>query len=238
MRAPRRAGALLSAAVLIGALTACSGDEGGETSDKSPDEVMELAKTELDETEGVTLKLSADALPEGVSGLVSAEGTATHAPAFDGTIVVIFGGMNAEVPVRAVDGKVYAQVPLTTGWSEVDPADYQAPDPAELIDPDQGVSNLLVSTEDLQKGDSVRGGQDNADILTTYSGTVPGEVMKGLLPSADGDEFDVDYEISDDGQLRGATLTGVFYPDSEEMTYTVTLDDYGQGADVSAPDLG
>lgn len=235
MRLPRRGLAhALTAVVLAVGLTACGGDDSA-TADKSPDEVMQLAKESLDETDGVKVKLSTDKLPDGVSGLVSAEGTATHAPAFDGEIVVLFGGMNAKVPVRSVDGTVYAQMPLTTGWSVVDPAEYDAPDPSSLIDPDQGVSNLLVSAEGLEKGKSVRGGTDNADILTSYTGTVPGAVMKGLLPSAQGDSFDVTYEVSDAGELRKAELTGVFYPDTDAMTYTVTLDDYGTSVDVTAP---
>ena len=34
------------------------------------------------------------------------------------------------MPVVAVDGKVYAQLPLTTGYQDIDPAEYGAPDPA------------------------------------------------------------------------------------------------------------
>ena len=43
------------------------------------------------------------------------------------------------------------------------------------------------------------------------------------------------YTITDDDELREATLTGVFYPDSDEMTYTVTFDDYGTEKDITAP---
>ena len=51
----------------------------------------------------------------------------TDAPAYDGTLGVVTQLGSFSVPVKAVDGKVYAQIPLTPGWSEVDPADYGAP---------------------------------------------------------------------------------------------------------------
>ncbi|MCW2842093.1 MAG: LppX LprAFG lipoprotein, partial [Nocardioides sp.] len=40
---------------------------------------------------------------------------------------------------------------------------------------------------------------------------------------------------SDSGELREARLTGVFYPDSDSMTYTIGFDDYGTEKDISAP---
>ena len=55
-----------------------------------------------------------------------------------------------------------------------------------------------------------------------------------IIPTASGD-FDATYTITDDGELREATLTGVFYEDSESMTYTVTFDDYGTEKDITAP---
>ena len=89
------------------------------------------------------LSLSSEDLPEGMTGLKAAEGVGTHAPAFDGTITVVLAGTDFEVPVVAVDGTVYAQIPLTPGWSDVDPAEYGAPDPATLMSPDAGFSSLL-----------------------------------------------------------------------------------------------
>ncbi len=61
----------------------------------------------------------------------------------------------------------------------------------------------------------MRGGEDNDEILTTYTGTVPGEAMESVIPSSAGDSFDVEWQITDDGELRKATLTGVFYPQTD-----------------------
>lgn len=216
------------------ALTACTEEAGPAGEDATPEEVLQLAKENLDETEGVRISLSTDDLPPDVEGLISADGIGTHAPAFDGTIVVRYAGLEPRVPVVAVDGKVYAQVPLTTGWSDIDPAEYGAPDPAALMSADTGFSSLLSATEGAQEGQQVRGGDDNRDVLTEYTGTVDGETVKNLIPSASGD-FDVSYTVDDEGRLREMAVTGVFYRDSAPTTYTIAFDDYGTSKEITAP---
>jgi lipoprotein LprG len=225
-------------AVLVASLTlaagGCSKDKPA-AQDKTPQEVMQLAQSKLDDTSGLDISLTTDDLPEGVQGLSAATGVATNAPAFDGTITVVIGGTDVPVPVIAVDGKVYAQIPLTTGWSDVDPGDYGAPNPAELVTPDKGFAALLPATTELEKGESSRGGEDNKEILTVYTGQVPGDAMKKVIPSSSGDSFEATYSVSDNGELREAKFTGVFYPDSDSMTYSVTFENYGTTKSISAP---
>lgn len=229
----RRSAILLAAGSLL-ALTGCSEDSSSADDDATPDEVLALAKTTLDDTTGIQLTLEADQLPAGVSAISAASGIGTHPAAFDGTLTVMLGGQAFDVPVIAVDGSVYAQIPLTPGWSDVDPADYGAPDPAQLMSTDAGFSSLLPATTGAEAGESVRGGANNDEVLTEYTGTVPGDVVSNVIPSASGD-FDATYTISDDGELRTAVLTGVFYPDTEAMTYTIGFDDYGTEQDITAP---
>ncbi len=59
-------------------------------------------------------------------------------------------------------------------------------------------------------------------MLTTYTGTVPGDAAAHLIPGATGD-FDATYGITSDGELRQAELTGVFYAGKPAMTYTLTV---------------
>ena len=231
----RRLAALATATLLLApTLAACSEDSAAESAEVSPEEVLALASEKLTETSGVELTLATGALPEGVSGIARAAGTITDAPAFEGTLTVVFAGQNADVPVIAVDDTVYAQIPFTPGWDTVNPKEYGAPDPSTLLGAD-GFPGLLGETESIQAGASVRGGADNDEILTTYSGTVPGEAMESVIPSSAGDSFDVEWQITDDGELREATLTGVFYPQTDPMTYTVDFADYGTEKDIQAP---
>ena len=236
MPRPRRRTPLLlaCAALVAGALAGCSDDQGSVTDERSLDEVMELAKTTLDETSGVNLSLKTTDLPPGVTGVKEATGVGVHPPAFDGSLTVVLSGTDFNVPVIAVDDKVYAQIPLTPGWSDVDPAEYGAPDPARLMSPDAGFSAMLPATEGLEEGESVRGGEDNREVLTEFTGTVPGDAVSNILPGAEGD-FDATYTITAEGELREAVLTGVFYPNTESMTYTIGFEDYGTEKKIAAP---
>ena len=227
----RAATALTAAAFVAVSLSACS---DSSDSGAAPEKALADAEKQLESTSGVELTLTTDDLPDGVTGVEKAEGVLTSAPAFDGTITVPLMGQAVEVPIIAVDGTVYAEIPFTAGWQDVDPAEYGAPDPAQLMSADEGFTSVLAATTDLDKGDSVRGGKDNSEVLTEYTGTVPGDVVANVIPSASGD-FDATYQITDDGELRTAELTGVFYEDSESMTYTVTFEDYGTEKDIAAP---
>lgn len=226
----RTLGVLASAALL--AVTGCTADAPDDG--RTPGDVLAAAKQTLDETSGVRLTLTADELPSGVTGVTRAEGVGTHAPAFDGTLTVVLGGATFDVPVVAVDGVVHAQVPLVPGWQEVDPDEYGAPDPARLMSTDAGFSSILTAADGVEQGESVRGGDDNAEVLTEYTATVPGEAVGNVIPSAEGD-FDATFTVTDDDELREAVLTGVFYPGSESMTYTIGLSDYGSEPSITAP---
>ena len=221
---------MVAVALALGA-TACS-KSASDLGD--PQTVIDTAQQKLEDTSGVTLTLTTDDLPDGVQGVQGADGTVTDAPAFEGTLTAVISAGSFPVPITAVGGKVYAKIPLTFGYSEVNPGDYGAPDPALLLSADQGIPAILAATTDLEKGDDVRGGQDNKEVLTTYTGKVPEAAAAHLIPGATG-EFDATYGITSDGELRTAELTGVFYSGKPPMTYSMTVDDYGTSKDITAP---
>jgi lipoprotein LprG len=102
------------------------------------------------------------------------------------------------------------------------------------MSPSEGVSSMLTATSGLERGESVRGGEDNREVLTEYTGSVSGDVVDNVIPSASGG-FDAAYTVTDDDELRTARLTGVFYPDTDPMTYVIDFDDYGVEQDITAP---
>jgi lipoprotein LprG len=223
--------ALVALALLT--LAACGG--GGSSAAKlTPARAVALAKANLDKTPGLHLSLSGKDLPDS-SALVSADGTLTRAPAFNGKLVVSLLGTHPTIPVIATGGTVYAQLPLTTGWQTLDPAKYGIPDPSALLDPQTGISHLLTATTGLKAGSSVRGGKDNKEVLTTYTGTLPGSAVAAVIPGASG-TFGVRYTIDDSHRLEQAAITGHFYGgDAKASTYTLTLDQYGLDPKIPAP---
>ena len=222
-------------AVLVSLVTLVSGCSGSDEPKADPTDTLAAAKKTLDETPGLRIGLSTGKLPAGVNGLLTADGIATHAPAFLGDIKVAASGITADAAVVAVDGVVHAKLPFTSTFQVIDPADYGAPDPADLMATEGGLSDLLVNTDNLKAGDTVRGGANNEEVLTEYTGTVPATFVKTVIPSASGDDFDATYTISADGELREAKLTGDFYPDAGENTYTLNFTDYGTEKDITAP---
>lgn len=219
------------------ALTGCSGDDKSDpiSKDNSPEEALALAKKTLDDTSGVKLTLDSKGLPDGVSGVTDAEGIGVHPAGFDGEVTASRSGLTVTVDIIATGGKVWMNI-LGAGFKEEDPADYGAPDPAMLMDPDDGVSELLLETEDLKQGEDVRGGDNNEEVLTEYTGKLSGDQVTRIIPSASGD-FDVVYQVSSEEELREVQVTGKFYPDAGEMTYTIKFSDYGKydESDVKAP---
>lgn len=228
-RRPRSLVAVLLVPTLL-AMTSCS---GSDTPDVAPQERLTAAKTVLDETSGLTLSIEADELPPGVTGLVAGEGVATHGPAFEGTLQVSGSGVSADVEVVAVDGEVLAKLPFRQDFVAIDPADYGAPDPADLMATEGGLSSLLTAAQEVKEGDRTR---DGDTVLTTYVGTVPGDAVGALLPSADpAADFDAEFSIDDEDRLTRVELTGPFYPDAVDVTYVVGLSDYGTEKEIVAP---
>ncbi|NUR07420.1 MAG: LppX_LprAFG lipoprotein [Nocardioidaceae bacterium] len=225
---PRLLAVLLALALLA---TGCSKDSGGDG--VSPEQRLAAAKKKLDATTGVRIGLSTERLPAGTNGLVRADGVGTHAPAFKGDITVAVSGVNADAAVVAVDGKVYAKLPFTSSFAQIDPADYGAPDPAALMAQDGGLSSLLTEAKDVTEGDQVRSGKR---VLTTYHATVPGSAVAAVIPSAsESADFDATFTVDDQDRLAGARLTGPFYPKAGDVTYEITFDGYGVSEDIKAP---
>ena len=227
--------ALVAVLPLLLAVSACSGDgdKGDTGSSGDPGEVLAGAKKQLDETSGVQLSLTTPELPDGVAGVSKAVGVATHQPAFEGSIDVTISGFPATVDVIAVDGDVWVVIPFTSGYTKVNPEEFNAPDPAALMNTEGGISSWLTEATEIAKGDQTR---DGSDVLTSYDGKLAGSAVVAVIPSADdGAEFDATFTIDDDGRLRMASVTGSFYEGEPELTYDILLTDYGTEQEIKAP---
>ena len=227
---PRLLPAVLAAVV---GLAACSSDDGGGPDDLTPAQVLAQAKKELDRAASVRFELSTDRLPEGIPGLLKATGVGTHDPAFEGEVQASQSGVIINAEVIAVGGDVYAKFSFAPIFTRIDPDNYNAPDPALLMDTERGISSLLTAATGLKHQGSTR---DGAEVLTLLAGAIPGPSVAAIFPSADGTEpFTATFEVDDDSRLREVRMTGRFYRGSPAVTYTVSLDSYGEQVEISAP---
>ena len=219
--------------VACAALAGCSSSAPAPSPGVSPAEELATVAGTVDAASSVHLVLTSKDLPSTVSGVVSADGVGTHAPAFQGTLQLVLAGTTASSKVVAVDGKVYATLPFASAPSVVDPATFGAPDPAHLFAPRTGLTSLLTATRDPVAGSSTRKG---SEVLSTYSGSLPGAAVADLFVVGDRTgTFTVTYGVVTDGsQLRTVELTGPFYAGSTS-TYDLVLDQYGAAVEISKP---
>lgn len=218
------------ALLVLFALAACS---GSETAKATPSQQLAAAKVKVDAASSLHLALRSSGIPATVNGVLTGDGTGTHAPAFKGTLGARISGFEVKVEVVAIDKLLYVKLPFTTEFVPADPKTYNAPDPAQLFAKGGGISSLLTATINPVKGPQTRVG---SDVLNTITGTLPGASVAKLLNIGDATKtFTVSYGITEPGgELRTVTMTGPFYAGATS-TYTLTLDKYGAPVEISKP---
>lgn len=234
----RRARLVAVAAAVSGVLTvgACSGDSAVEVADEmTAPELLENARDALVDAGTVRLGLTSADLPDGGGAVISGDGVGQlEPPAFEGSITARIAGIQADVPVIAVDGDLHVQLPYTSSYVNQSPDQLGVPDPATLFDPELGVVTLLTLTDDATYGEQTR---VREEVLQQVSGTVPADAVARIFGTAESEgTFDAVYGILDDEtpEVRTVTLTGEFYP-PQTSTYTLNLSDYGLDVDIAAP---
>jgi lipoprotein LprG len=229
----RRTVALAGAALaLLLPVTACGGSDSA-TNGKSAHDVLALAKKQFDGAKSVHLALSTDAKPKSGDAVLGAEGTLTHQPAFEGKVTVVLGGFNADVPVVAIEDKVYAKLPLTPKYVTIDPAEYGSPNPADFANPEAGISGLLLKLDGAKKAGQKREGDV---VLTTYTGTLTGDLVEPIIPSASkSGSYRTTVGIDGDGRIITLQVSGDFFDHDGDVTYDLRFSDYGKNVQVEAP---
>lgn len=229
----RRVAALLCLVLAPCLLVVGCGDDTDASSGKPATEALAAAKEHFDQAASVHLTLSTDATPTSGDAVLGAAGTLTGQPAFEGEVTVTLGGFNADVPVIAVGGTVYAKLPLTPRYAPIDPAEYGAPDPSDFADPDTGISGLLLKLVDPEESGRKRNGDQ---VLTTYSGTLTGSLVKPIIPSADASgTYPTTVGIDQDGRLATLQVSGDFFEHDGPVTFDLEFGDYGKSVTVAAP---
>lgn len=228
---PHRASALVLALLLVAApaLAACSGG-----SEESAPDLLAHAEHTLDETKTAHFVLESSGAPDTGTVLTGGEGDIARPASFEGTLKVQVAGSAVDLKVVSVNGTVYAQLPFTTTYSVVDPAQFGFGDPGALLDPDTGISQLLAQAESAKLGEEKRVG---GEVVREVTAKLPGELVEQILTSKDPStpvqaRFSI---VSKTGELRRAELTGPFYEAGKNATFTLELSDFGADVHITAP---
>ncbi|MGY1697566.1 LppX_LprAFG lipoprotein [Geodermatophilus sp. SYSU D00814] len=229
----RRAAAL--GAVLVVALAGCGG--GGGEPEESAADLLARAKTTLDETSSLHFVLTSEGAPTTGTALTGGEGDVLRPASFEGTLQVLAAGASLDLAVVSVAGTVYAQLPFTSGFSVVDPAQFGFGDPGALLDPDTGISQFLAQAESAELGEERR---VDGEVVREVTAEVPGDLVEQVLTSEDPSQpVDARFSVAtDSGQLRRAELTGPFYAADQDATFTIEFSDPGADVEITAPPVG
>ncbi len=227
----RRAAVLGAALVVV--VAGCGGNEPAE----SATDLLARAKTTLDATESVHFVLTSEGAPTTGTALTGGEGDVLRPSSFEGTLQVLAAGSSLDLAVVSVDGTVYAQLPFTSGYSVVDPAQFGFGDPGALLDPDTGISQLLAGAGSAELGEERR---LDGEVVREVTAEVPGDLVEQVLTSADPSRpvqarFSV---ATDSGELRRAELTGPFHAAGQDATFTLELSGFGDDVEITAPPVG
>ena len=225
-----------AAALVAGLVVALAGCGSGEPEESAAD-LLARAKTTLDETSSLHFVLTSEGAPTAGTALTGGEGDVLRPASFEGTLQVLAAGSSLDLAVVSVDGTVYAQLPFTSGFSVVDPAQFGFGDPGTLLDPGTGISQFLAEAEGAELGEERR---VDGEVVREVTAELPGELVEQVLTSEDPSRpaqarFSV---ATDSGELRRAELTGPFYTAGQEATFTIELSDFGADVEITAPPVG
>ncbi|MGR7026094.1 LppX_LprAFG lipoprotein [Geodermatophilus sp. URMC 62] len=229
----RAAGFVTGVLVAVPLLAGCGGGEPAETADQ----LLARAETTLDEASSLHFVLTSEGAPTTGTELVGGEGDVARPASFQGTLQVLAAGSPVDLAVVSVDGTVYAQLPFTTGYSVVDPAQFGFGDPGALLDPDTGISRLLAEADSAELGEERR---VDGEVVREVSAELPGDLVEQVLTSEDpAQPVQARFSVAtDSGELRRAELTGPFYTAGQDATFTIELSEFGADVEITAPPAG
>ncbi len=174
----RGRGRLLVIAASLAIVAGC----GSSATAPDPNQLLRDGKKSIDAATAVHFTLTS----QGVNGtgtlITGGQGDAVRPNSFAGSLNVVAGGFPVTVKIVSTGGVFYAQTPLSPGYDKTDPSAYGFGDPAQLLDPNHGLSSLLTACTGAtnQAADLFNGEQ-----LDEVGCSIPGTLVAKLLTSAD-----------------------------------------------------
>ena len=217
--------------VVVAALAGCGSSRQYETGANS---VLLEAKRVIDDAPAVHFHLTSSNAQGTGTMITGADGDAARPDGFRGTLTVVQSGFNVTVHIISAGGYFYVLLPFSSSYEATDPGKYGFGNPATLLDPNQGLSTLLISATTASMADRDR---LNGEELYEINVTLPGDKVAKLLTSADKSQpvhgvIGVDV---DNHQIRRVVLTGPFFDAAQKSTFTLILDKYGENVAITPP---
>jgi lipoprotein LprG len=215
-------------------MAGCSGGRQYETDARA---VLLEGKRVLDNSPAVHFAVSSGGTAAASAGgiqITAADGDAHRPDGFRGTLTIVQSGFNVTVHIISAQGFFFVQLPFSSRYEPTDPSKYGFGNPATLLDPNLGLSSLLVQATSASMSDRDR---LNGEELYEIDVTLPGDRVAALLTSADKTK-PVKGRVGvnvDTHQVRRVVLTGPFFDPRKDSTFTLVLDKYGENVAITPP---
>ena len=228
----RRIG-LVALALPLSALAACSSSSAPHL---SASVLLQKAKLTADSSSSVHFLLTSTGVSLDATNITGGSGDMARPSSLLGTFSVALSGFTASVKVASVGNVFEAELPFTNHYEKTDPANFGLTNPAELLDPNKGLTSLLALAQNPQNGPSVR---VKGELLDTVTFTVPGNDIPVLPDANPSKPVDLTVGINPTNfELRSVTLVGPLTSATSNSTFVVTLTNYNEHVTITLPPVG
>jgi lipoprotein LprG len=221
--------AVCLSALLVGACgsSSSSGTSAGAAA------LLHEAKVTVDASHSAHFSLTSHGISTGSTTITGGEGDIVRPDQMQGSFTVAIDGFGARVKVVAKSGVFEALLPFQSKYKVTSPSAYSLQNPAQLLDPAHGLSNLLIVGKDPRFTGKERIAGELLDEVTT---TVPGSEIP-VLPDANPSRPVTLVTAIDpqSHQVRQMVLTGPFTSATSNSTFDVTLSNYDEAVTITLP---
>lgn len=198
--------------------------------------LLQKAKVTADSSSSVHFVLTSSNVSLDSTNITGGSGDLARPSSLRGTFSVALSGFTANVKVVSVGDVFEAELPFSNRYEKTDPANFGLTNPAELLDPNHGLTNLLALAQNPQSGPSVRIG---GELLDTVTYTVPGTAIPVLPDANPSKPVELTVAINPSNyELRSVTLVGPLTSATSNSTFVVTLTNYNEHVTITLPPAG
>ena len=222
-----------SFALSLTGVTACGSSSTAHTSAAA---LLQKAKVTLDSSSSVHFVLTSSNVSLASTNITGGNGDMARPSSLRGTFSIALSGFTASVKVVSVGAVFEAELPFTSHFEKTDPSNFGLKNPAELLDPNKGLSSLLALAQNPRSGPTERVG---GELLDTVTFTVPGNDIPVLPDANPSKPVDLTAGINPStDQLRSVTLMGPLTSATSNSTFVVTLSNYDEHVTITLPTAG
>ncbi len=199
----------------------------------NPLAALQEAKAKADASSSVHFVLTSSNVGNSGTNITRGAGDLVRPDELQGSFSVTIKGLTLDAKVVSKGTVFEALLPFAKGYVKTNPASFGLTNPAQLMDPNTGLTSLLANPQNPR----VTGQERVAgELLDTVTFSVPGTSIP-VLPDANPSKPVTLIAAIDASshELRQVTLVGPLTSATSNSTFTLTLTDYNEQVNITLP---